>query len=319
MPDQEWFPGMVSVIIPSYNHAPYLRDAVESVLTQSYQNLELIVLDDGSKDASVEYLKSVTDPRFSFSSHENIGAHATINKGLSRARGEFFAVLNSDDMFAPSRLEKIIEEFRENPSCGLVCTWIDCINDKGKSLGVKQGWKSMAPWPVAHPHATFQATDDFLLNLVMSNFISTTSNMVFRSSVYQKLGGMRNLRFAHDWDFALRVALSYPCKILEEALMKYRIHSSNTISSHRKHMLFEIVWIYAMHLPALGSRIFGEVPNPARIQILLESINLQSNDRLLWALQAFISHAAASGDPSPELQFLENTPLRESFFSYITE
>ncbi|WPP42082.1 glycosyltransferase [Paenibacillus hunanensis] len=309
----------ISVVIPLYNHEKYIEEAIDSVLKQTYSNLELIIIDDGSKDNSVQVARKFNDSRITIITQENRGAHNTINRGLDIASGKYLTVLNSDDYYEKNRLEKCIQFLREHQDVHLVCSYIKVIDDKSKKLGIKQGWKNMEPWAVPNRHLSFASTNDFLKNLLMSNFISTTSNMVFTRKLYESIGGMRNLRFAHDWDFALRAAEYGKCAIIEEPLMGYRIHGTNTISTNRKHMLFEICWIYAAHLDRFeGTAIFNG--NPIEdLQSMAESMNLQNNDKLLWLLRSYLNAAKKKGEIEPELQFLDNQELRESLFRYINE
>ncbi len=312
---------LVSVIIPSYNHAEYLPYAVGSVLTQSYQNLELIVIDDGSIDCSVDYLKEFTDPRYRFVSQENQGAHAAINRGLQMASGEFLTILNSDDLFHPHRLQNLMTEFQNDPEVELLSTWIEVIDAIGNQLAIKQGWHNLEPWPTDHPELSYKQTDDFTLNLLMGNFVATTSNIIMRRSLYDKVGGMRNLRFSHDWDFLLRAAAGAECRLVAEPLLKYRVHDSNTISSDRAWMLFEICWVLAANLHRFeGSRIFS-TSDPEKsaedLERLYESINLQGNDKVFWVMRSFIQALRSTGVEDPEEVLLEDVNLRQKLISYI--
>jgi glycosyltransferase involved in cell wall biosynthesis len=310
---------LVSVIIPSYNHRSYIEMAVSSVLSQTYENVELIVIDDGSKDNSVDLLKKVKDKRLTLIEQKNQGAHNAINKGLSIAKGEFFAILNSDDVYHPDRIRQIIEIMNNDPKLGLVCSWIDCIDSNGSHKGTKEGWHNMEPWPVKNKELTYQIDNDFVKNLLISNFISTTSNMVFRREVFEKIGGMRNLRFAHDWDFALRVAEEYSCKIIEYPLVQYRLHSTNTIKTNRKHMLFEICWIYAVHIPMISKKLFSNNNYYTNMIKLMGSLNLQGNDKLILVLITYINDLRKKGKINPEELLLNNSKQIETFFNYIQE
>ncbi|CAN7278809.1 glycosyltransferase family 2 protein [Paenibacillus sp. LjRoot56] len=309
----------VSVIIPLYNHEKFISEAISSVLNQSYANLELIIIDDGSKDSSYSIAESFKDSRIILLKHENRGAHHTINRGLEMASGEYLTILNSDDSFEKDRLEKCLNYLRTNTDTHLVCSYIKLINEVGSGLGVKKGWENMEPWPIAHKDKSFAKNKDFIRNLLMSNFISTTSNMVFTKELYRHIGGMRNLRFAHDWDFALRAAEYGKCAIIESALMRYRLHGTNTINTNRKHMLFEICWIYAANLHRFeGIHIFNNDPLIG-LEEMAESLNFQGNDKLVWLLRSYFNSEIKRGVKEPELEILNNTILRESLFKYIVE
>ncbi|MBR3834611.1 MAG: glycosyltransferase [Lachnospiraceae bacterium] len=310
---------LLSVVIPSYNHEKFIKQAIDSVLNQTYKNLELIVIDDGSKDSSIDIIKSYKDDRLTLVCQENAGAHNAINKGLSMAKGEYLAVLNSDDIFTKDRFEIMIKEMQKKPEVGFACTYIQIIDTEGNKLGLKEGWKNMEPWTVPHPELSFKATDDFKLNLLMTNFTSTTSNFLFTRDLYEKIGGMRNLRFAHDWDFALRAAEVTECMMIEKPLMEYRVHSSNTISSNRKWMLFEIAWMWATNLERFfNSKIFNEDDIDSIVKIA-ESLNLQGNDKIFWMIKVFLDAQKAKGVEKPEEVLLDNAEIRNRMLEYVVE
>lgn len=312
--------SLVSVVIPSYNHSRYIRKAVESVLGQTHADVELIVIDDGSKDDSPDYLRSIVDPRMTLVEQANAGAHNAINRGLSMAKGDYLAILNSDDIFHPNRLAVALDRLATGEA-DLVATWIEVIDAEGKALGVKEGWHNMLPWPIPNPQRTFAASDSFAKNLLMTNFVSTTSNVVFSRRLYERIGGMRNLRFAHDWDFLLRAAKQFPCELIPQPLMQYRIHSSNTISSNRAWMLFEICWVMAVGMMMFeGDLLYASDERDAMIadvHALAESINVQGNDRLVWMIRQFADARRKRGEAEPELRLLDDKVLRDAFIEYV--
>lgn len=312
---------LLSVVMPVFNHEKFVGEAIESVLNQTYKNLELIIIDDGSSDGSINIIKSYEkDSRIKFIAQENAGAHNAINRGLGISNGEYLAIINSDDVFEINRFEIMINEMNSDSSLGFLCSYITIIDDHGKKLGVKEGWHNMEPWLVPHPELSYKTKDDFALNLLMTNFTSTTSNFLFRRSVYEINGGMRNLRFAHDWDFALRIAQNTKCKIIEKPLMRYRVHGNNTISSNRKWMLFEIVWMWATNLERyFGNVIFSTKEAHNDIFELVESLNLQGNDKVLWMLLIYFQAQRKNGVEKPEEILLENAELRGKFLNYIVE
>lgn len=311
---------LLSVVIPSYNHEKFIGKAIDSVLGQTYSNLELIIIDDGSKDSSIEIIKSYTDERITFVAQENAGAHNAINKGLEIAKGEYLAILNSDDIFDKKRFEIMIKEMEKHKEVGFSCTYIQVIDSDGNKLGVKEGWKNMEPWQIENPDKSFKTSDDFKLNLLMSNFPSTTSNFLFTRELYEKIGGMRNLRFAHDWDFALRAAEITECMIIDKPLMEYRIHNSNTISSNRKWMLFEIAWMWATNLERFyKTKLFAGDDLFVDTQKIVESINLQGNDKIFWMIKIFIDAQKVKGVANPEEILLDDNELRNKLLEYVVE
>ena len=171
---------LVSVIVPLYNHEKYIEQAIQSVVSQTYQSWELIIIDDGSSDLSVKKARTYTDRRIHLYGQENQGAHHAINRGLSMAEGEYLAILNSDDKYEPERLSKMVAYMQEHQKTEFACTYLAVINENGKRLGIKEGWKNMEPWLVPHPELSLKDPTDFKANLIMGNFIATTSNFFIR-------------------------------------------------------------------------------------------------------------------------------------------
>ena len=314
---------LVSIIIPSYNHALYIEQSIRSVLNQTHKNIELIVIDDGSTDESVKIINQIQDIRLSLYQQENQGAHNAINYGCKLATGDYLAILNSDDIFYPNRLELILDFFDLNPMVDLVSSYIEIINDKGESLTVKKGWRNLEPWPYPDNKINYRGTNKYELNLLSSNFVSTTSNIIIIKLFYQKVGGMRNLRFAHDWDFLLRAAMLGKCAQIEEVLLKYRIHATNTISTNRKWMLFEICWIIAINMHKFGDYIFSDILNEHTLSkdlsMFLGSINTLGNDKLIYAMLIFMETAKNKNIENYEELFLNNTQLRNIFIDKIID
>ncbi|CUA93376.1 glycosyltransferase family 2 protein [Pannonibacter indicus] len=113
----------VSVVLPVYNGANLVRDAIKSVLDQSMTDFEIIVLDDGSTDETWEIIKSYSDPRVKAFRHSNIGLPATLNKGIALAEAPYIARMDHDDLMLPSRLEKQFNFLENNPGVAMVGTW----------------------------------------------------------------------------------------------------------------------------------------------------------------------------------------------------
>jgi glycosyltransferase involved in cell wall biosynthesis len=230
----------ISVVIPSYNHAAYIAEAVNSVLFQTLSDLELIVVDDGSTDASLDVLAKFSDPRFRIITQSNQGAHAAINRGLHAASGEYLAILNSDDAYHPQRLEKTVGALKANSQLGLVGSYIQIVDSQGKALGIKHGYQDCPPWSLEFAERSFRAGDNLRATLLTENYLATTSNFVFSRAWHERVGEFRPLRYTHDWDFALRLTRIAQLKLLAEPLVRYRIHAANTIRENRAAMVFEI-------------------------------------------------------------------------------
>ncbi|MCI5221774.1 MAG: glycosyltransferase family 2 protein [Candidatus Electrothrix sp. AR4] len=131
---------LISVVIPAYNHERFIGPAIDSVLKQTWKNLEVIVVDDGSTDRTAEVIQAYTDPRLSYYYQENQDAFNTINRGLGLAKGEYIAILNSDDIYTADRLEKLVAAQRETDAA---CLFTDVIpiSDTGEQFTDQNfGW-----------------------------------------------------------------------------------------------------------------------------------------------------------------------------------
>lgn len=308
----------VSVIIPAYNHAAYIGEAVESVLNQSLKNLELIVVDDGSTDATPDVLARYTDPRMKVIRISNQGAHAAINIGLGQASAPYLAILNSDDAYHTQRLEKGVTALADRPEAGLLGSHIEIIDRKGKILGVKHGYRDAPPWLLEKPEHSFRAGEDLRAALLTENYWATTSNFIFSRRIHERVGAFRPLRYTHDWDFALRCALIAPLILLPEPLVRYRVHPTNTIRENQVAMVFEICWILAVHLPKhlADPEFLPYIQEAGRVDLLLHSIYAFGMEHVLSVLLL----EDLQGNPDRALKLLiPDEPTRTRYLAFIEE
>lgn len=156
---------LVSVIMPVYNSAPYLRDAIQSILDQTHQDLEFLIFNDGSKDNSRDIILSFSDPRIQFFDHEiNQGYLVHLNKGLSLAKGSYIARMDSDDIANPDRLAKQIVFLEKNPEVDIVGSSIHLFSEEKERIGIwtypqKDGEfraRLISNTCIAHPTVTFR-------------------------------------------------------------------------------------------------------------------------------------------------------------------
>ncbi len=221
---------LVSVIVPSYCHAGYISDCLRSVFEQTYRCIELIVIDDGSNDGSPaiieELLRDCPFPH-QFVARENRGAHATINEGVALAAGEFINVLNSDDRFSSDRVDRMVEEV-----CRTGANWgfsnIQIIDGCGQVVRDSISGTRAAALERIVSEGPYSTTLGF--GLLKSNFAITTGNLFVSRELFLNLGGFSDLRYNHDWEFALKATLESEPVYLSEKLYFYRLHDHNTIA-----------------------------------------------------------------------------------------
>jgi glycosyltransferase involved in cell wall biosynthesis len=221
---------LVSVVIPSFNHARYVHRAIRSVLEQSYSKLELIIIDDGSTDGSETFIRdAIADTRghrVEFHLQANAGAHHAIMRGLSLARGEILTVLNSDDYYETERIERMMRGM-PNGKDFIAFSKLRFIDDKGDFLGPGaplQGWYDQALRDASRCPTVGYA-------LLRNNISVTSGNLLFTRALYDRVGGFRHFKMCHDWDFLMRATHHVEPIYVQEPLMAYRYHETNTLRS----------------------------------------------------------------------------------------
>ena len=208
---------LVSVIIPTHNHAQFLSEAIESVLAQSYLNIELIVVNDGSADHTKEVVKRYGS-KLIYIYQRNRGLSAARNTGIKASRGGFLAFLDADDIWLPSKIEDQMKAIVNLKSVGLITCGNYQINEEGgiKSQIVRE----------KHPNKA-----DLTKNLLFKNFVSGGSNALVRRECFEKVGLFdEKLRSAEDWDMWFRINKYYEIKCVNKPLVKVRVVSNSMCS-----------------------------------------------------------------------------------------
>lgn len=206
---------LVSVIIPAYNAEVFIAKTLESVLSQTYQNIEVLVVDDGSSDKTAEIVKSFAqkDSRISLLQQSNAGVAAARNLAIEKSRGEYIAPIDADDIWYPQNLEKQVESFTSAPFVGLVYSWSVDINEAGLLTG-------------GFYNSTIEG--EVYKALVYKYFIGNASSSLIRRICFEKVGGYNcqmkaeNAQGCEDWELHLRIAEYFQFKVVPEFLVAYR-------------------------------------------------------------------------------------------------
>lgn len=198
----------VSVIIPAYNMADLTVRTVESVLKQTYENIEVIVIDDGSTDNTRERLASYTD-RIKYIYKENGGACSARNMGIRLATGDYIGLLDCDDMYLPHKIEKSVNYLEKHPDFGFVHTPVYFIDENDTILRL-----------YALPES--RSTGWIVKKLLSRNFICNSTSVI-RRSCFEKTGLFDEALFTHaDWDISLRLAEKYKVGYISTPFTYYR-------------------------------------------------------------------------------------------------
>lgn len=205
----------ISIIIPAYNAEKTLLETINSVQKQTFSDFELIVINDGSTDRTLEILQSVEYERLQVFSYENGGLPTARNRGIGRSIGEFIAFLDADDLWAPDKLELQLAALQAHPKAGLAYSWTYNMSETGELL-----------YPV---EPSFSGR--VYANLLLWNFLSNGSNPLIRKRAIDSIGKFcPELKSAEDWDYWLRLAVNWDFVLVPKHQVFYR-RSASSMSS----------------------------------------------------------------------------------------
>lgn len=231
---------LVSMVIPCYNHAAYVQQSIASIIAQDYQNIELIIIDDGSRDESVLRIKEMAEQcrsrfvRFEFRARPNQGLSATLNEALQWSQGDYFAALASDDELLPQKTSKLVECMRNESGVAGAFGGAEAIDAKGAVIGA---YKSL------------NATCGFEEILLHTVIVYAPSQLLDMQAI-RAVGGFPSGIYIEDWYLWLKLTdAGYRLKFIEDTLVRYRQHdaniSKNVAKMHESRL--EIVSAYQSH------------------------------------------------------------------------
>jgi glycosyltransferase involved in cell wall biosynthesis len=208
----------VSVVIPNYNYGHYLGDAIFSVLRQSYEDLELIIVDDGSTDDTRSLIYRYSDPRIYWYFQPHKGISAARNFGIHHSRGEYIAFLDADDYWAPTKIEEQVKSIRSQNELGLIYSGFFLIDQDRQVIAKRSPVKAFGP---------------SLKMLLLGNIISGSSTTAFvPRHVFDVAGEFdEQIMSAEDWDMWIRISEKFKILAIDKPLAFIRLHSQNTTSN----------------------------------------------------------------------------------------
>ena len=249
---------LVSVVIPSYNHENFVQDSIQSVIDQTYKNIELIIIDDGSKDNSIVKIREMIElckrrfVRFEFRSRDNKGLSSTLNEALDWCKGDFYSPIASDDMMLSNKILDQVELLIRNSEVVGVFGAVQKINEKNEKLD-----------EIRQPDKIFEFDD-----LIYTEHFLPAPTQMLRLNALKEIGGYIEGMIIEDWYIYLKI-LEKGNKILykDDLYCYYRIHEGNTFSNpysmglgylqvlneFRGHELFKKAYIKACWENSLGT------------------------------------------------------------------
>ena len=237
----------VSVIIPVYNRQATIAQAIRSVLCQSCQDFEIIVIDDGSQDESARIVHELQrqSNKVIYAFQKNAGPAAARNRGIAMANGEYLAFLDSDDYWRPTKLEKQLVCFEQNRDAAIVHCWVEVIGSNGRRRYHRQVYNG----------ACFE-------HLLAGGNAIATSSVVIKKSALQQVGGFdESTIVAEDADLWLRIAYHYRIAGVNEILVTKQEKAANSLQRQHKLMLDNARKVVLRHLDSVAD------PNSRRLYL----------------------------------------------------
>ena len=237
---------LVSVLIPAYNHENYIQETIESIINQTYPNIELIILDDGSKDKTWEKiteLKPKCENRFvkiHFETKQNEGTCITLNKLLKLSSGEFVYIIASDDLTKPQAIEKEVKFLQDNPDYALAVGDNEYVDSMSKQI-----FRTQKAFTSNIKNAKYKTVKEFLSSKLKIDFLSDDfgsyktlykenyipNGYLIRKNIFETIGNFTKNAPLEDFWLMLQISKYKKMKYIDEILFSYRIHDTNTIGN----------------------------------------------------------------------------------------
>ena len=265
---------IVTVLMPVYNGAKYLSEAIDSILNQTFQDFEFLIIDDNSNDNSVELIKQYYDSRIRLIQNtKNIGQSRTMNRGLELAQGVYVARMDQDDISLPERIEKQVIYFENHPKVGVLGCHVRIVDVELRNFNIRprpmtnyeNQWRLLYNTSVMHP------------------------SVMFRRILFLKYGGYNNeYSPAEDYEYWSRLSQFTEIHQLPDVLMKLRIHEANTSISNRSNQLKNTLKIRISNI----NRLFAHQLESTGLKHIVDYISGNYSSSPSWWLTVSSSMAS---------------------------
>ncbi len=268
-------PTLVTLFVPTYNGAPWIKEALASALAQSYTHFELLVTDDASTDETVALVRQISDPRIRIvTAEKNLGLVGNWNRGIQLAHGGLVKFLFQDDRLEPRCLERLVPLFTQNPHLGMAFTPRSILLEQPGDPGAR-AWREC----FATLHHRFEGLaevnsgrllfDQWARAGFRDNWVGEPSCVMVRRSCFERLGGFNSRMYQGvDFEMWIRLMYFYDVGFIDEPLAEFRFHASSaTLSNHRAYRPWlDMLWL----LEGLLSypEIRASHPELARLRLL---------------------------------------------------
>lgn len=260
---------MISVIMPVFNGGKFIAEAIESVLSQSYSDWELIIVDDGSTDGTADIVKRYESNKVHYVYQTNQGPSNARNKGINLARGEFIAFLDADDLYAINKLEEQLYFLKSYPETDIVYCDADVVDESLNHLYF------------LHSEGVYKTKEDFLAMALFRQIVPLPQSVMARATCFRS--GIRfNPEYVHgeDYDLTIQLAKRYRYGYLPKPLYIYRRHENNITNSHQKQLQAEIEIINNLGYAEIERIVEESTFSTGEKKLLLAKIFIKINDYL---------------------------------------
>ncbi|MFT6047580.1 MAG: glycosyltransferase involved in cell wall biosynthesis [Arenicella sp.] len=268
---------LVSVVIPVYNVEHFIKTCLDSVLAQSYENLEVLVVDDGSPDQSIPIVEQYNDQRLRIIRQENRGLASARNTGIREARGDFIALLDSDDFWSADKIQKHVAVMLANPKCGLSFSASMFVDENGKSLNRLQE---------PYNKEDFNSPQIFCRNPIGNGSVPMIARSVFDQIAYKSAGVQHlqyfdeSLRQSEDIDCWTRITLQTETEFhyIDKPLTFYRLNSGGLSANvDRQFEAWERVLAKVTYLAPEFAKKYGRIAKAYQYRYLARRLILEAN------------------------------------------
>lgn len=210
---------LVSIIMPTYNRARYVAESIQSVQAQTYAHWELLIEDDGSDDNTAEIVNTFTDARIDYTQHAHTAITGTLrNRAIQRAKGEYIAFMDSDDLWVSNKLEQQIHLLEQNPNAGFsVTNWCDFMIPG-------------QPEPPYHKPAHGASVGNIFREHCTAELLFHITTLMFRKNCMEKTGMFNENRLFTDYSFMGLLAYYYEAVVIYEPMLHRRVHAGNSVN-----------------------------------------------------------------------------------------